>query len=99
MASVTLFMFFPFLIQYIVFLMKLENGSLIAQITHFLPSYHLFFEILALFYFVKPYREYWKGVFGNVRKYGKKEEVVPTVVHSELKKVHQKTCETSLSSK
>lgn len=62
-CSVSILMFFPYLIQFIVFSLKLKNGSLIALLAHFPPSYHLFFEILALFYFVKPYREYIKKKF------------------------------------
>lgn len=52
----------------------MKAASLIALGAHYPPSYHLFFEILALFYFIKPYRMYWKKKFGRTEKVAKSSE-------------------------
>ncbi|KAI1702994.1 serpentine type 7TM GPCR chemoreceptor sri domain-containing protein [Ditylenchus destructor] len=66
-CSVSLFLFIPFLIQFIVFSARLRHASLIALLAHFPASYHLFVEIIALFYFVRPYREFFMKTMGKIR--------------------------------
>ncbi|KAI1702023.1 serpentine type 7TM GPCR chemoreceptor sri domain-containing protein [Ditylenchus destructor] len=66
-CSVSLFLFIPFLVQFIVLSAKLRHASLIALLAHFPASYHLFVEIIALFYFVRPYREFFMKTMGQIR--------------------------------
>lgn len=61
--SITIFLFIPYIMQFTLYKFQITNGSILAIVTHFPPSYHLLAEILALFYFVKPYREYLQGTF------------------------------------
>ena len=56
--SVIIFMMGPYSFQFIIEMLELQHGSVVALISHFFPTFHLFFEILALFYFIKPFRTY-----------------------------------------
>jgi hypothetical protein len=64
LTTVTVLLFVPFFIQYMVYWLQLEKGSYLA-VSMFVPmNYHLAIEIIALGLFVKPYREFllklWK---------------------------------------
>ena len=59
--SITIFLLIPYLIHFFLHMSQANNASMIALLMYFPRSYHLLVEILALFYFVKPYREFfWK---------------------------------------
>uniref|UniRef100_A0AC34GP26 Uncharacterized protein n=1 Tax=Panagrolaimus sp. ES5 TaxID=591445 RepID=A0AC34GP26_9BILA len=72
LLTVTILLFLPFTIQYAVFLLQIRSGSIIAMSMFLSMNYHLFVEIIALGFFVKPYREYlinlWKKGTGKLRK-------------------------------
>jgi hypothetical protein len=74
----------PFLIQYFLYLMEFENGSIWSIIFFFLTSYHLLCEILALAYFVKPYRDYIRRKVGRIfRLYGERQSFNSTLNSTE----------------
>jgi hypothetical protein len=68
--SATLLMMIPFSMQFVAFSLKNKVGNLVSVIAYFFPFYHLFFEMLALLYFVKPYKVYLKKklclVYGKI---------------------------------
>uniref|UniRef100_A0A914D729 Uncharacterized protein n=1 Tax=Acrobeloides nanus TaxID=290746 RepID=A0A914D729_9BILA len=57
---------------------QIPSGNLVAQICMFMPLFYANLDALTLLYFIRPYRDYIKKMFGNFLIWIRLKKVAPS---------------------